>query len=414
MKYKKILLINRKFKKNKKFGLRWYHNIILIIVFLIIVVQLILRLFPKNSFFMKNEPFEIMPFFPNWNRTNIVENYFSKIPKKFKPEVDHELYLIRLYMQLTKLSDDKSSPLDKEAKLKLYNKLGGTRYSQMKNIYIKDSWKFGNKMIMLNNIIFYIELLGEKKNLYLNSAHHWFMKDKIITEYVNISMANDSMIDCKSIDTYCIEKMPWLLTPQIIWPEIRLMVIKSELMKNLPIIKTKPKDLYIHIRSGDIFRSFFPHNSYSQPPLCFYKSIINTKKFREIYIITENDKSPIVKKLKEDYPQIILNFNSLEHDISALINAYNLVGSVSSFNNVCLILNENVKNYYEYDIYRNIEKFRHFHHDCYKYPRSFNIYQMKPSDYYRGEMYYWQYSGIQVKAMLEEKCEFSEFKLLKT
>lgn len=414
MKYKKILLINPKLKKRKKFEIRWYHNIILIILFLTIVVQLILRIFRKNSFFMRNEPFELNPFFPNWNRSNIVENYFSKIPRKYKTEVDHELYLIRRYMKLKKLSEDRNSPIDKEAKLKLYYKLGGTRYSQMKNIYIKDSWKFGNRMIMLNNIVFYVELLGEKKNIYLNSAHHWFMKDKIITEYVNISMANDSMIDCNSNETYCIKGMQWLVTPRVIWPEIRLMVFKSELMKNLPKIKTNPKDLYIHIRSGDIYKKFFPHVSYSQPPLCFYRSIINNKKFREIYIITQNNKSPMIKKLKEEYPQIILNFTSIEHDLSALINAYNLVGSISSFIHVCLILNENVKDYYEYDIYRNVEKFRHFHHDCYKYPRSFNIYQMKPSDYYRGEMYSWHYSDNQVRAMMEEKCQFSDFKLLKT
>jgi hypothetical protein len=296
--------------------------------------------------------------------------------------------------------------------MELYNKFGGIKYSKQKNIYIRDNWKFGNRMIFLNNMIYYYQILGEDKNIYINSAHHWFLKDKIILDHVNISIVNDSTMNCNDNETFCVERCPYLLTPKVIKTEIRLGLIKSELMKNLPKVETDPKDLYIHIRSGDIYKH--PHSSYSQPPLCFYKSIIDNIKFRKIYIITENNKSPIIEKLIEEYPQINLNYSSVMHDISALINAYNMVGSVSSFAQVCLILNENIENYYEYDIYRKLEKFRHLHHECYKYPRSFNIYQMKPSEYYQGEMYLWVNSGEQRKLMLEEKCDFSQFKLIKT
>ena len=186
------------------------------------------------------------------------------------------------------------------------------------------------------------------------------------------------------------------------------------MMKNLPKVETNPKDLYIHIRSGDIFKRFNPHMSYSQPPLCFYESVINTKKFRKIYLIAENRKNPVTKKLLEEYPDLIYNKSDVTEDISKLMNAYNLVGSVSSFCQVCLIMNDNIKNYYEYDIYRKVEKFRHMHHECFRYPRRFNIYQMKPSEKYQGEMYYWLFSREQVKLMLEEKCDFSDFKLMKS
>lgn len=266
---------------------------------------------------------------------------------------------------------------------------------------------------MLNNMLYYFEILREKKNIYINNAHHWYIKDKIVTNYVNIEMINDSVINCNNSETMCIQGAPWIITPQVIWPEIRLGLIKSEIMKNLPKKKTSPKDLYIHIRSGDIYRRFYPHSSYSQPPLCFYKSIINHKKYRNIYLITVNDKSPMIKKLLEEYPNIILNYASLKNDLSVLLNSYNLVGSISSFIQICLILNDKIENYYEYDIYRIIEKFRHLHHDYYKYPKRFNIYKMKPSQYYRGEMYFWQYSDHQVRNMMEEKCDFNDFKLIK-
>jgi len=283
----------------------------------------------------------------------------------------------------------------------------------MKNIYIRDTWKFGNRIIMLNNMLYYFEILGEKKNIYINNANQWFFKDKIVTGYVTIEMVNDTLMNCNNSETFCVQRMPYLLTPSIIWPEIRLGLIKTELMKNLPKIETSRKDLYIHIRSGDIYKHYLPHCSYTQPPLCFYRSIINYKKYRNIYLISENDRSPIIKKLIEEFPFIILNYTSIEHDLSVLINSYNLVGSVSSFVQVCLILNDKIENYYEYNIYRKLEKFRHLHHDCYKYPKRFNIYQMKPSEYYQKEMYFWTYSRNQTEIMMNEKCVYNDFKLIK-
>ena len=412
MKFKKIPLIKYKFKKNIIKKVKWYYIIIYVIIFLIILFGIKLTIFRKNSFFNKNEPFKIMLNLPRWNYTDLIKNYFDKIPNKYRGEKSHELYILKGYFRLKSLSEDGNSLCDNKTKMELYNKFGGIKYSKQKNIYIRDNWKFGNRMIFLNNMIYYYQILGEDKNIYINSAHHWFLKDKIILDHVNISIVNDSTMNCNDNETFCVERCPYLLTPKVIKTEIRLGLIKSELMKNLPKVETDPKDLYIHIRSGDIYKN--PHASYSQPPLCFYKSIIDNIKFRKIYIITENNKSPIIEKLIEEYPQINLNYSSVMHDISALINAYNMVGSVSSFAQVCLILNENIENYYEYDIYRKLEKFRHLHHECYKYPRSFNIYQMKPSEYYQGEMYLWVNSGEQRKLMLEEKCDFSQFKLIKT
>ena len=278
MKYKKIPLVKNKFKKIRKVKLQWYHFVFPIIIFLIILIQVKLRLFQKNSFFSKNEPFKMRKKLPDYNFTDIIENYFMKLPKKFRGERDHELRLFKGYMKKYTLSEDGNTIADQRAKNKLYRALGGEHFSKLKNIYIKDHWKFGNRMLSLNNMIFYFELVKEHKNIYLNSRHHWFLKNKIVTKYVNISLANESEIDCNDNYTTCILGCPWLLTPTVLFPEVRLLYVKPELMRNLPTVKTHPKDLYIHIRSGDIFKRFYPHMSYSQPPLCFYESIINNTK----------------------------------------------------------------------------------------------------------------------------------------
>ena len=412
MKYKKIPLVKNKFKKIRKVKLQWYHFVFPIIIFLIILIQVKLRLFQKNSFFTKNEPFKMRKKLPDYNFTDIIENYFMKLPEKFHGERDHELRIFRGYMKKYTLSEDGNSIADQRAKMTLYKRLGGERFSKLKNIFIKGDWRFGNRMLSLNNMIFYFELLKEHKNIFLNSNHEWFFKNKIVTKYVNISLANESEIDCNDNYTFCIVGTPMLLTPTVLFPEVRLLYVKPELMRNLPTVKTHPKDLYIHIRSGDIFRRYNVHMSYSQPPLCFYESIINNTKYRNIYLIAENRKNPVIKKLIEEYPNIIYNKSTIEEDIAKLINAYNLVGSVSSFCAVCLMMNENIVNYYEYDIYRKVEKYRHMHHECFRYPRKFKIYQMKPSNIYQGEMYFWGNTKYQQELMLEEKCNYNEFKLM--
>jgi len=55
------------------------------------------------------------------------------------------------------------------------------------------------------------------------------------------------------------------------------------------------------------------------------KKIISKFKFNNIYLISQDNKSPIIQKLFKDYPKIKYNINSKETDIALLMNAYNLV-----------------------------------------------------------------------------------------
>ena len=190
--------------------------------------------------------------------------------------------------------------------------------------------------------------------------------------------------------------------------ENRFSVIKAEILKNLPKVKVKLNDLYIHIRSGDIFSkeasspSFAP--SYAQLPLCFYTKIIEQNKFNKIYIISEDKLNPIIDILLTKYKNIIYNNNSLETDISYLIYAYNIVGSISSFITSIIKLNDNLKKFWEYDIYQMEHKLYHLHHSLYDYPRNYTIYRMEPSEKYKKEMYVWTKSDKQLKIMINDTC----------
>jgi hypothetical protein len=169
--------------------------------------------------------------------------------------------------------------------------------------------------------------------------------------------------------------------------------------------------LYIHFRGEDIFINNF-NSYYSQPPLCFYKNIINNFEFKKIYLISKDKNNPIVQKLINYYSFLIYSKNSLKKDISYLINAFNIVGSISSFLTSIIQLNDNLSFLWDYNIYKTSEKIRHFHYDLYKLPHyNFTIYRMQPSDNYMKIMYFWKNKRKQRKLMLKEKC-LSSFSII--
>ena len=107
-------------------------------------------------------------------------------------------------------------------------------------------------------------------------------------------------------------------------PIFPINLLRNEIIKNIPKILTNKNDLCIYIRSGDIFKN--PHRLYKQPPLCFYKKVLDNYIFKKIYLISENKNNPVINELLKSFPNIIYNFNSLKIDISYLVNSYNIAG----------------------------------------------------------------------------------------
>ena len=88
-----------------------------------------------------------------------------------------------------------------------------------------------------------------------------------------------------------------------------------------------------------------------------------------------------------------------------LINAYNLVNSVSSFTQATISFNDNLENLFEYEVYKIIASILHFHYDIDKLNKRFNVYRMKPSENYFVKMYRWKNTDEQRKLLFEEKCK---------
>jgi hypothetical protein len=144
-----------------------------------------------------------------------------------------------------------------------------------------------------------------------------------------------------------------------IYPIVKQVALPDQITPN-------KNDLVISIRSGDIFSpSFFKnggHRAYIQPPLSFYKNIIENNIFDRIFLVAEDRRNPVINSLIELRPNIILIINdndqninidksayinqSTVFDLSLLLNAYNLVLPNGTWGTIIASLNKKVKNIY--------------------------------------------------------------------
>jgi hypothetical protein len=277
--------------------------------------------------------------------------------------------------------------------------------NNIKTLYIKGPARFGNYFISINNAILYCEFLGCKKiimeynkNIYINDRTSYKKGNFTIEPNQTFnSLDNNSLI----LDIYF-----FLFNGFRYFRNInRINIFKKQLLNNLPKVVTYPNELYIYIRGGDIFKNpdKSAHN-YFQPPLCFYKIILDKFKFEKVFIITEDKLNPIIPKLLSKYYYIKINKNIIKVDISYLIHSYNLVAARSTFFLTSIKFNTKLKFLWEYDFEFLYQKYLHLHYSVYNFPCYFKIYKMESSNNYRRIMYPWINSPNQRKMMIKEKC----------
>ena len=399
IKYKRY----KKYKTYEKQKFKYGRNFKFIFILLLIIIYYYYNFTDKNI--INNN---------NWikkNTTEILNNYLSIFKGYNIKSLIEDTERLKQYLNLKILIKEENSPLNLETKEKLRQELSSITnksFSLLKSVFISHKVNFGNQIIFFNNLIYYCEILGIR-NIYLNSKINWYIKNDIKTDKIHISFISPKNIKCQSSEFLCV-RIRNFFHPTIIKSERRSMLLKEEIKRNLPQIKTNVKDLYIYIRSGDSF--YRGGNHYPQAPYCFYQKIITNFKFNDIYIISQDDKSPVIKKLLSDYPNIKYTLSSMEIDFSTLSNAYNLVNAVSSFSQTAISFNDNLINIFEYNLYPLLKAILHFHYDIDKYDRIFNVYRMKPPDEYLIKSYDWENTDEQRQLLFGDFCK-NDFKKTK-
>ena len=257
----------------------------------------------------------------------------------------------------------------KERVMKYISDLNHHEIIPTKTFFCYCNQKFGNIIDVLIQILFYADIIGYN-HVILNKDKFWFIKNKIYIEKYNLTIETDDEEKYKNTnnDSIVFAKICRIFVYFYKFkPDIRLDYIRNELINNLPKTQTSRDELYIHIRSGDIFSSWI-HLFYAQPPLCFYKKILNNFKFKKLILISESLNNIVIKYLLKDYPYIIYNKNDIGLDLSYLVYGYNIVASISSFVVSTIKFNYKLENIWDYNIHRMTDKIMHFHYDFYEFP----------------------------------------------
>ena len=258
----------------------------------------------------------------------------------------------------------------------------------------------GNALIMLNNLINICEKI-RCKNIIAPGGLQSIIKKPIFYKEYNITIYPNNNAKKINVDILLTKREAFWFGYKRKRHHQRLKIIRDEVLNNIPKYNSNINDLYINIRSGDIFINRI-NKMYSQPPLCFYQKIINDNNYNDIYILSNGHENPVVDELIKLYPHIKYIHGSIIFDISVLINAYNLVMPISTFTFTLINLNNNLMKLYYYDLLKIPTK-----------NVNYTIYKMNPSDKYKKLMEKkWKKSKEQLELMINENCTKSEFEII--
>ena len=382
---KKIIIIKKGKNTRNKTERKYSH------IYLSYIIDIVLILFNLFLFIKINEAIEKNKNnivrnngkgnnIKNTTTLNVTKNIKSSIPQKFLHKYKKNL--------LDKLADATNK------------KVENVNILNLRGVEVN----FGNCFATLNIAIFSCEILLCKKLVVDSSKclleHQIYYKEYNMTiEYV------EKINNCEEYGVVCVHPSFFMYYRfQNFVPPHRIFVLKNEILSNIPKKETDSNDLYIHIRSGDIFKnSINPY--YAQPPLCFYEKIIENFSFRKIFIIAAENNSPVIDLLINKYKNAQFIHEDIKTDISYIVNAYNLVTSCSSFSIGLIKHSTNLKMLFEYDLMVSYQKKLSLHYDYQKYNKNYSSIIMKPSENYAKKMYPWRKSKDQINLMLTEKCE---------
>ena len=331
----------------------------------------------------------------NYNST-LKNQHFTRFEKVFEK-----------YRNETELSDEYKNKFKQDI-LNGYSELFKRDYTKIDTIIYNLRYNLGNALFVINNLIYYCELLGCKK-IYL-SKEYWFVKKPIYDKELDITISPldidtwDEKTTININSNLNFDKVVHLFNDNFI--PVRTYILKNELYSNVKLLETNISDLYINIRSGkDIFGNHqYSPGSYVQPPLCFYQTIIEKFNFSNIYIISNGKENPVIDELLKSYNNTKYFHGTVEEDTAIILSAKNLVLPCSSFTVELVKLSDNLQNLFEFNILYEKDHINWHYQERHLRPLKFNRIIMNPTEEYIKVMKPWKQKPEQFSQMINEKC----------
>ncbi|NDE18369.1 hypothetical protein EBZ80_25985 [bacterium] len=113
-----------------------------------------------------------------------------------------------------------------------------------------------------------------------------------------------------------------------------------------------PDHLVIHVRSGDIMNDGPNHHAYIQPPLAYYRAVIDRNVYRHVTIVTEPDqRNPVLGMLRTVYKnrsdvQLTIQSASVQQDAGLVLRATHLCVGTGTFGQALSLASQHVQKLY--------------------------------------------------------------------
>ena len=295
---------------------------------------------------------------------------------------------------------NKAITLNKEQLLKILSINVGKNVSSVKSIFLSRNSIFENLIMTINNAIYYCEIL-QCKNIILDNKYYWFIKKKIKYKKNKIIIKKGNINNFEGSNLIIDKTYNLLNLSSFFKIDIKINIIKKEILSNLPKVITNKSEIYIYIKSQYYFQK--SNNLYIHPPYCFYQNILNNdilnnNNISNVKIISEYKNDPVVSKIINEFKNITYHKLNLKYMISYLVNAYYLVGAASEFLNIIIILNENLLSLWKYE-YLEEKKFD-FNNNT-----KMNIFKMYASKKYKDLLINSDSIFSDIYFILKYKCE---------
>lgn len=199
----------------------------------------------KNIFFINNENkliyFVILKLLLFYI---IINNFITKNNNETTLMIN-PLNLLNLQLMLNNSIDtyNKTIALNKEQLLKILSINVRKNISSVKSIFLSRNSIFENLIMIINNAIYYCEIL-QCKNIILDNKYYWFIKKKIKYKKNKIIIMNGNINNYVG-SSLIIDKTYNLLNLSFFFKiDIKINIIKKEILTNLPKVITNKNELY--------------------------------------------------------------------------------------------------------------------------------------------------------------------------
>jgi len=228
------------------------------------------------------------------------------------------------------------------------------------SVLVKDLGRFGNAVQRLSNAIVLGQILGSSTVLITQvgdkGSYFNFMNATAPTaQTMGFSLGHDDWRE-PNCPTALVERNHYRKIEDELIPakaKIEALGNLRVLFSNLPTPVQYPESsLGIHIRSGDVFVRKNLGN-WGQPPLAFYKTVISSRSWRDVTIVSEDLSNPVIgpliSYLRESKISFAFQSGSLAEDLGHLLGFRNLVVGRGTFGPAVVALSPNVDTVYFFE-----------------------------------------------------------------